>query len=148
MEWVVVVILLLLILVAFYFRDKFSTPSLPQVIEHYNDPKNTETEPPAVVASTQQAMGYPPDAPWDEKMKATELEPSLFVQQMDFVKDVRRFSSGANFTSVTDDNTNSDFVNFRGLRRPQHVPIGSSARQIPDIDETVLQRNGGHAWFF
>jgi len=60
---------------------------------------------------------------------------------MDFVKDVRRFSSGANFTSVTDDNTNLAFVNFRGLRRPEHVPIGPDARQQPDIDESVLSRN-------
>jgi hypothetical protein len=65
---------------------------------------------------------------------------------MDFVKDVRRFSSGANFTAVTDDNTNTAFTNFVGLRRPEHVQIGSSARQVPDVDESVLQRNKNIRW--
>jgi hypothetical protein len=81
-------------------------------------------------------------------MQATEIDPSTFVNHMDYVKDVRRFSSGANFTSVTDDNTNIDFTNFRGLRRPQAIPnmIGASARQVPDIDENVLLRNKDLRW--
>jgi hypothetical protein len=111
------------------------------VIERMNDPKITTVNTPAEVSSTLDALGYTADVPWDEVLQATELDPSTFVNHMDFVKDVRRFSSGANFTSVTDDNTNIDFTNFQGLRRPSHVPIGASARQQPDIDETVLQRN-------
>jgi hypothetical protein len=115
--------------------------------EHLNDPKVTVMNPPAEVTSTLTALGYDPSAtPWDEALKASELDPSTFANHMDFVKDVRRFSSGANFTSVTDDNTNIDFTNFRGLRRPEHVPIGASARQVPDIDESVLQRNRPLRW--
>jgi hypothetical protein len=110
-------------------------------VERLNDPKITTVNPPAEVSATLDALGYTADAPWDEVLQATELDPSTFVNHMDFVKDVRRFSSGANFTSVTDDNTNIDFVNFRGLRRPEHVPIGAGARQVPDVDESVLQRN-------
>jgi len=109
-------------------------------VENLNDPKVTVMNPPDEVSSTLTALGYTADAPWDEVLQATELEPSTFANHMDFVKDVRRFSSGANFTSVTDDNTNLAFVNFRGLRRPEHVPIGPDARQQPDIDESVLQR--------
>lgn len=109
--------------------------------ERLNDPKITTMNPPDEVSSTLSALGYTDDVPWDEVIQASELDPSTFVNHMDFVKDVRRFSSGANFTSVTDDNTNLAFTNFRGLRRPEHVPIGPSARQQPDIDESVLQRN-------
>jgi hypothetical protein len=86
-------------------------------------------------------LGYTGQQPWGEVIKATELDPSTFVNHNEFVKDVRRFSSGSNFTSVSDDNTSSDFTNFVGLRRPTHVPIGETARQQPDIDQSVLQRN-------
>jgi len=96
---------------------------------------------PAQTSDMLLAMGYTGTVPWDEVIQATELDPSTFASQQEFVKDVRRFSSGANFTSVNDDNTNSAFTNFIGLQRPQHVPIGSTARQIPDVDENVLQRN-------
>jgi hypothetical protein len=98
------------------------------------------------VDSTLDALGYTRDAPWDAIIAETEIEPSAFANHMDFVKDVRRFSSGSNFTSVTDDNTNAAFTNFVGLRRPWHVPIGPDARQQPDIDESVLQRNKPMRW--
>jgi len=93
-----------------------------------------------------QIMGYGDDATWDEVLKTTELDPATFANHQDFVKDVRRFSSGANFTSVTDDNTNQAFTNFVGLRRPQQVDIGASARQQPDIDQSVLKRNKPLRW--
>jgi hypothetical protein len=104
--------------------------------------------PPGQSSDTLLALGYTGTLPWDEVMQATEIDPSTFVNHMDYVKDVRRFSSGANFTSVTDDNTNIDFTNFRGLRRPQAIPnmIGASARQVPDIDENVLLRNKDLRW--
>jgi hypothetical protein len=86
-------------------------------------------------------LGYTGQQPWGEVIKATELDPSTFVNHNEFVKDVRRFSSGSSFTSVADDNTNVDFVNFVGLRRPTHVPIGETARSQPDVDQSVLQRN-------
>jgi hypothetical protein len=114
--------------------------------ERLSDPKITTTNSPQQASQVLGKLGFPADTPWDEVMQATELDPSTFTSHMDFVKDVRRFSSGANFTSVTDDNTNSDFTNFRGLRRPEHVPIGPDARQQPDIDETVLQRNRPIRW--
>ena len=94
-----------------------------------------------------EALGYNEEAePWSEVYKLTELDPSTFANHYEFVKDVRRFSSGANFTSVTDDNTNAAFTNFVGLRRPSHVPIGSTARQQPDIDQSVLMRNPEFSW--
>lgn len=93
-----------------------------------------------------QIMGYGDDSSWNDVLKTTELDPATFANHQDFVKDVRRFSSGANFTSVTDDNTNSAFTNFVGLRRPQQVDIGASARQQPDIDQSVLKRNQPLRW--
>jgi hypothetical protein len=117
-------------------------------IERLNDPKVTTMNPPQEVADTLMALGYTSDAPWDEVLQATELEPSTFVNHMDFVKDVRRFSSGANFTAVADDDNSPTFTNFRGLIRPQAPKnmIGESARQVPSEDETVLTRNRGMRW--
>jgi hypothetical protein len=86
-------------------------------------------------------LGYTGELPWSESLKLSELDRSTMANHRNFVKDVRRFSSGANFTSVTDDNTSLSFNDFLGLRRPQHVPIGKDARTRPDIDESVLQRN-------
>jgi len=88
-----------------------------------------------------QELGYEGELPWQDVLQATELDPSTHTNHQAFVADVRRFSSGANFTSVNEDNTNLAFTNYRGLRRPQHVPIGPDARQQPDIDESVLKRN-------
>lgn len=101
----------------------------------------TPTLPQGQVSDVLTVLGYTGEQPWQEVVKATELDPSTFVNHNEFVKDVRRYSSGANFTSVTDDNTNSAFTNFVGLRRPSHVPIGATARQQPDVDQTVLMRN-------
>jgi len=116
--------------------------------EKLQNPKDTSAValPSEEVDATLDALGYTRDAPWDAIIAQTEIDPSAFANHMDFVKDVRRFSSGSNFTSVTDDNTNAAFVNFRGLRRPWHVPIGPDARQQPDIDESVLQRNKPLRW--
>lgn len=115
-------------------------------LEHLDQPDASTQLPPGQTSDTLLALGYTSEVPWDEVIQATELDPSTFVNHMDFVKDVRRFSSGANFTAVTDDNTNSAFVNFVGLRRPEHVPIGSSARTVPDVDEDVLKRTKNIRW--
>ena len=112
----------------------FAAPAEPSLI------------PPGQTSDVMTVLGYTESQPWGEVIKATELDPSTFVNHREFVKDVRRFSSGANFTSVTDDNTNIDFTNFVGLRRPTHVPIGDTARQQPDIDQSVLQRNQRFSW--
>jgi hypothetical protein len=99
------------------------------------------------VQQLQSELGHGSDnLSWNEVLKTSELDPATFTNHQDFVKDVRRFSSGANFTSVTDDNTNSAFTNFVGLRRPSHVDIGASARQQPDIDQSVLKRNADLRW--
>ncbi len=109
--------------------------------EHLANDPNALGLPPGQTSDVLTVLGYTGQQPWGEVIKATELDPSTFVNHNEFVKDVRRFSSGSNFTSVSDDNTSSDFTNFVGLRRPTHVPIGETARQQPDIDQSVLQRN-------
>lgn len=95
------------------------------------------TLPPGQTSDTLEALGYTGNVPWDEVMQASELDPSTFVNHMDFVKDVRNFSSGAAFTDKDEDNNSFAFVNFIGLRRPQHVEIGASARQQPDIGDAL-----------
>ena len=99
-------------------------------------------------SDTLKALGYEDgqSMSWDEMIKVSDLDPSVHRNHENFVADVRRFSSGANFTSVQDDNTNSAFTNFVGLRRPQHVDILPDARQQPDIDQDVLQRNKPLIW--
>jgi hypothetical protein len=94
------------------------------------------------------ALGYTTsdDLPWTEMIKTTDLDGSVHINHNEFVADVRRFSSGANFTSVSDDNTNVAFTNFVGLRRPQHVDILPDARQQPDVDQDVLARNRPLIW--
>jgi hypothetical protein len=106
-----------------------------------NNPQTPAMNSDDVVNNTLMEQGYGDGAPWDETLKATELDPSIFANHADFVKDTRTYSSGANFTSVADDNGSTVFTNFIGLRRPQPVPIGDSVREEPDVDETVLGRN-------
>lgn len=119
--------------------------------EHLSDPPHSAGDPDLVVGSGSDALdalGYADggNMPWSEMIKVTDLDGSVHRNHNHFVADVRRFSSGANFTSVADDNTNSAFTNFVGLRRPQAVAILPDARQQPDIDQDVLARNKPLVW--
>lgn len=119
--------------------------------EHLSDPVIDASNPVSVRgggSDVLDALGYSAggDMAWDEVVKVSDLDPSVHRNHQNFVADVRRFSSGANFTAVNDDNTNSAFTNFVGLRRPQHVDILPDARQQPDIDQDVLQRNKPLIW--
>jgi len=109
--------------------------------EYMDETDKSLTLPPGETSDMLNVLGYTANQPWEEIAKVSELDPSTFVNHREFVKDVRRFSSGANFTSVADDNNTVFATQFVGLRRPTHVPIGSTARQTPDVDETVLMRN-------
>ncbi len=99
------------------------------------------TLPAGQTSDTLLALGYTGQVPWDEVMQASEIDPSSYVNHAAFVADTRNFSSGANFTEKDDSNNSFAFVNFIGLRRPQHVEIGASARQQQDLDVSVLKRN-------
>jgi len=110
--------------------------------EYLVDPDSAADEDAQVLGE----LGYDEGAGWSDILASTELDASVIDNQAAFVADVRRFSSGANFTSVNDDNTNAAFTNFVGLRRPQSVHIGADARQQPDVDENVLMRNKDLRW--
>lgn len=112
-------------------------PTRTQKVEYLSNPDDSVDQDAQVLGE----LGYEGALPWDEVLSATELDPSIQDNHNQFVADVRRFSSGANFTAVADDDNNLAFTNFIGLNRPQHVHIGADARQQPDIDQTVLQRN-------
>jgi hypothetical protein len=128
-------------------QERFTLPEVKETKWKPMEHMSGEESSPVVPNETKQimtALGYvgPDSSTWEEVIKVSELEPSTFTNHQDFVKDVRRFSSGANFTSVTDDNNNWSFTQFIGLQRPQHVDIGESSRQQPDVDQSVLKRNG------
>jgi hypothetical protein len=113
-------------------------PMTPEM-EAYDRAKNS--------ARVAEALGYSADMPWTEYLAATQVDSAMQDSHMNYVADVRRFSSGANFTSVADDNGSPFFTDFRGLRRPEHVPIGDTVRTLPDVDTSVLQRNGPKGFF-
>lgn len=80
--------------------------------------------------------------PWSTIIEETELEASTKASHREFVQDVlKATSSGPAFTSVLDDNISPTFTNYVGFKKPQFVPIGEGARQVPDVDEHVLKRN-------
>lgn len=148
-----IIILLIIVLVVLFNKQicswlsnmkesmKKSVDTMPDSSEDMeNQPEQNQTP-----SDTLQALGYEDSLPWNEVIKTSEVDPSVHASHADFVKDVRILSSGANFTSVADDNTNLAFTDFRGLRRPQAHPgmIGKGARQVPDIEEDVLTRNKG-----
>ncbi len=141
----IIVVLVLLVIFKDHIIKYFSKPSEPSsttpIPETPTEYMAANDEPDMMTA-----LGYVGSQPWDETIKLTELDPSTFVHHNEFTKDTRRFSSGANFTSVADDNTSDFFTNFQGLRRPQHVPISPFARQQPDVDQTVLMRNKSLRW--
>ncbi len=127
-------------------QERFTLPEVNEGKWKPMEHMSGEEASPVVPNETKQimtALGYvgPDSSTWEEVIKVTELEPSTFTNHQDFVKDTRRFSSGANFTSVTDDNNSPFFTNFIGLQRPMHVDIGESARQQQDVDQSVLKRN-------
>src|SRR6185437_1280998 len=65
-----------------------------------NDPKaNSVTTYQPAASDSLMALGYSGGLPWDEVIQVSELDPSTFINHGEFVKDVRRFSSGANFAS-------------------------------------------------
>lgn len=139
-ELIIVVIIVVVIIVIIAVKGMPAKTS-PVKAEYLDAAPATEVPSRNVV----EALGK---TTWTESLKDSEIDESTLDSHRSFVEDATRFSSGANFTSVTDDNTNAVFTNFQGLRRPQHVPIGESARSIPDIDETVLQRNTQSSWRF
>ena len=125
---------------SYFTKPEDSSSETPK--EHLDNLETEIKQIEATVPEKLESAGYTEDSvAWEDVMKAEDLDESVFVGQKEYIKDVTRFSSGANFTSVSDDNTNGAFTNFIGLRRPQHVFVGNTARQQPDIDQSVLMRN-------
>jgi hypothetical protein len=129
--------ILVLILVIFYlevYQKKETTP----------EPKPILTA--TVSAGSAENFANPSDITYDDVMKKKSLEDSVVDSHRQYVANTRQFSSGANFTSVADDNNSTLFTNFLGFVRPYKVDILPGARQIPDIDDSVFARNK-HMYF-
>jgi len=130
MYWVLALVIVLILIALYYYMN-------PTDVQNF-EPGDEESPPNPSPATP---VDYEPAQSWTEDIKMIDLDPSVAENHSRFADDAMRFSSGANFTSVADDNNSFAFVNFQGLRRPAHVNIGKDARQTPDIDETVLSRN-------
>lgn len=78
---------------------------------------------------------------WDEVIKDFALDPEIIASQKNYANQKQIYSTGPSFTMVADDNTSPYFTNFVGFYRPEYVPVGETARSIPDVDTEVLKRN-------
>jgi hypothetical protein len=78
---------------------------------------------------------------WQGSMANYNLEPSIVQSHDKYVQNVRQYSSGANFSAISDDNVSPMQTNFIGFSRPRFVDIDPTARQVPDYDHTTLKRN-------
>jgi hypothetical protein len=114
---VMIAVFVIVILIGVYYfviKGKGADDDFGGTYQEPNFPDPTPTK------STEKAVAEILNKPtnengeWMELVKKMELDPSI---------------------------TSWAFNDWRGLRRPSHVNVGASARQVPDIDETVLQRN-------
>lgn len=122
---VVVIIIIIIILITSQKESETMEEEAPQVdfeIEEFNEEV--------------------PDLPtnWEDEMKQLALDPETIQNHKEWVRDVKVLSSGAGYSNVDDSNNTPYFTNYIGLSRPRHVPQGSTARTIVDVDESVLQR--------
>jgi len=79
---------------------------------------------------------------WNEYLLDTEIDPEIALSHADYMTDANTYRRASSYTSVSSGDSNADaYVNYVGLRRPQHVEIGPGARTVPDIDESVLKKN-------
>lgn len=78
---------------------------------------------------------------WQGLMANANLDPSIIQSHDKYVQNVRQYSSGANFSAISDDNVSPMQTNYIGFTRPRFVEIDPTARQIPDYDHTTLKRN-------
>lgn len=80
-------------------------------------------------------------ASWKDIAAGSSLEQSVIDGHRQYISNVTQYSSGANFAAVADDNNSPIYTNYVGFSRPRYVEISAGARQIPDIDTSVLKRN-------
>ena len=87
-----------------------------------------------------------PEASWSDVAAGMSVEQSVVDSHRQYIANVDKYSSGANFTSVADDNTSGVFTNFLGFSRPYYVEVDPTARQVPSHDTSVFKRNK-HMYF-
>ena len=148
------VVLVIIVILILYFKDQILVsvgkkpaevqPTEMEMAKSATAPttEGMEVDPtPKTAQGIVKEEGYGGDLNWTEVIKTTDLDPSTFDNHRDFIKETRRYSSGANFTSTTDDNISPQMVNFVGLRRPSSVPIHAGRRQVEDLQYDVFDRN-------
>ena len=123
--YLIIIVLLLLIL---YYHEKKTITSVV-------------VSPPVPVPPSTTVPVENFDVDWNVVSQDISLDPGIIKSQRKYVANVREFGTGANFTDVADDNNSDIFTNFLGFSRPRYVKILPGARQIPDVDTSVLKRN-------
>jgi hypothetical protein len=78
---------------------------------------------------------------WQGLMANSNLDPSIIQSHNKYTQNTRQYSSGANFSAISDDNVSPMQTNFLGFSRPRYVEVDPTARQVPDYDEHTLKRN-------
>ncbi len=91
-------------------------------------------------------IDVPVEKSWNDVLQDKSLDPSISESHSDYIANTRQYSSGANYTAVSDDNTSDLFTNYLGFSKPRFVEIDPTATQIPDIDNSVFKRNK-HMYF-
>lgn len=78
---------------------------------------------------------------WNDILMEGSIEKGIIDSHANYIKNVRQFSSGANFASVTDDNTSPAFTNYMGFTRPRYIEEDDTARQVLSEDVEINKRN-------
>ena len=146
MEPLHILLIVAIILVLWYIwhgtKEYFALPAYmqtPPATMKMKEPKSEAFDPTFKETGQLMAARGEEDLDWEAVAAASTLEPSVYASHKEYVKDVRKFSSGAGFTSVDDDNL-GDYNNFVGIFRPVYVPEGSTARQVSSTDPGVNKR--------
>ena len=83
---------------------------------------------------------------WNDISADMTLEKGIIDSHNQYIAETRQFSSGANFSSIADDNNSALSTNYLGLVRPHYIPVRKTATQVSDFDEKIFKRNK-HMYF-
>lgn len=129
--YIVVLIILFFILLQFFCPSKKKPIDDGPSIEFFNPDNNHEEFESADTVKNRDR--------WDEVILKT-IDPKIKDYHKEFVDNVNKFgSSTIRSFDIDETATNEIFTNFRGLRRPQYVPMKYTNKMVPDIDVSPMK---------
>lgn len=143
---VVVVLILIIIVLAYLYPEWFGLEEGQDETETYSmDPtmglKKFESMEEDKPNTNKDVEVMPENYDWEEQIKDMNLDPSVMESHNEYTEELTRFSSGAGFGSVADDNRTVTDINWVGFHRPQYIPVDPTARQVPSEDVNIYKRN-------